>query len=125
MEFRILGTLEAEANGRRLALGGPSEQKVLAVLLLAANRVVSLASMVDTLWEDDPPATAAKQAFLLLGALPARQVSGEAIAAVSGQPAGQDRVAAGGTDGVRPDPGPGAGPLRHARSGPALCGPPG
>ena len=62
MEFRILGTLEAEANGQRLALGGPSEQKVLAVLLLAANRVVSLASIVDTLWEDDPPATAAKQA---------------------------------------------------------------
>ncbi len=49
-------------GGQRLALGGPSEQKVLAVLLLAANRVVSLASIVDTLWEDDPPATAAKQA---------------------------------------------------------------
>ncbi len=31
----------------------------------------------------------AGQAFLLLGALPAREVSGEAITAASGQPAGQ------------------------------------
>src|SRR5262249_54033225 len=34
MEFRILGNLEAEAGGTRLALGGWSERKVLAVLLL-------------------------------------------------------------------------------------------
>jgi DNA-binding SARP family transcriptional activator/Tfp pilus assembly protein PilF len=62
MEFRILGTLEVRVGGERLAIGGPSEQKILAVLLLAANRVVPLAGIVDALWEDDPPATAPKQA---------------------------------------------------------------
>ena len=62
MEFRILGSLEVEVAGKLVPLGGPREQKVLAVLLLEANRVVSLASIIDALWEDDPPATAAKQA---------------------------------------------------------------
>ena len=62
MEFRILGTLEVRAGGERVMIGGPSEQKTLAVLLLAVNRVVSLASIVDALWESDLPATAPKQA---------------------------------------------------------------
>jgi len=61
MQFRILGALEGEAGGRKLALGGPCEQKLLAVLLLDAGRVVPLARLVDALW-DDPPGTAAKQA---------------------------------------------------------------
>ena len=68
MEFRILGSLEAEAaTGERLALGGPSEQKVLAVLLLDAGHVVPLARLVDALWDDDPPATAVKQAQNAVG----------------------------------------------------------
>ena len=62
MEFRILGSLEAEAGGVRLPLSGPAERKVLAVLLLDAGRVVPVSRLVDALWEDDPPGTAAKQA---------------------------------------------------------------
>jgi DNA-binding SARP family transcriptional activator len=62
MEFRILGSLEAAVGGRRLALGSPSEQKVLAILLLAADRLVSVPILVDALWDGGPPATAAKQA---------------------------------------------------------------
>lgn len=61
MRFLILGCLEAEAGGRRLPLGGLSEQKVLVVLLLDANRTVAVSRLVDALW-DDPPVTAAKQA---------------------------------------------------------------
>src|SRR5216683_2979012 len=62
VQFRMLGNLEAEAGGRRLPLGGPCEQKVLAVLLLDANRVVPVTRLVDALWGDDPSATAVKQA---------------------------------------------------------------
>src|ERR1700726_1288913 len=61
MEFRILGDLEAEAGGSRLALGLPYDQKALGYLLLNAGRVVPLPRLVDALWEDGPPATAAKQ----------------------------------------------------------------
>jgi DNA-binding SARP family transcriptional activator len=68
MEFRILGSLEAEAGGKRLALGGPRERKVLAVLLLDAGRVVPVTHLVEALW-DDPPATAGKQVSNAVGLL--------------------------------------------------------
>jgi DNA-binding SARP family transcriptional activator len=44
-----------------LRLGGPCEQRLLAALLLEANRVVSLARLAEVIWGDDPPATATKQ----------------------------------------------------------------
>jgi DNA-binding winged helix-turn-helix (wHTH) protein len=70
MKFRILGSLEAEAaTGERLVLGGPSEQKVLAVLLLNAGHVVPVTRLVDALWDGDPPATASKQAQNTVGRL--------------------------------------------------------
>lgn len=61
MEFRVLGALEAWSGQTRLALGGPREQKVLALLLLEANRTVSVSLLVDALWDEAPPATAEKQ----------------------------------------------------------------
>ncbi|HEV2374138.1 MAG TPA: BTAD domain-containing putative transcriptional regulator [Streptosporangiaceae bacterium] len=61
MEFRILGNLEVHADGCRLAVGGPREQKVLATLLLNAGRLVPLPRLVDMVWEADPPVSAAKQ----------------------------------------------------------------
>lgn len=62
MRYGILGSLEAEADGRRLPAGTPAEQKVLAVLLLNANHVVPVSRLVDALWDGEPPPTAAKQA---------------------------------------------------------------
>lgn len=60
MEFRILGSLEAESGGRRVPLGWPGERRVLAALLLDAGRIVPVRQLVDAAW-DDPPATAGKQ----------------------------------------------------------------
>ena len=37
MEFRLLGPVEANVDGRALALGGPSQRALLAILLLNAN----------------------------------------------------------------------------------------
>ena len=62
LEFRILGNLEASVRGIRLTLGGLREEKVLAILLLNAGRMVPLNRLVDALWDDNPPATARKQA---------------------------------------------------------------
>ncbi len=58
MEIRILGPLEAESEGRAVPLGGPGERKVLALLALYANRVVSTDRLIDELWGDEPPQTA-------------------------------------------------------------------
>ena len=60
MEFRILGTLEVVADGLSLQLGGRRQRAVLAVLLLHANRAVSVDSVVEALWGETPPTTAAK-----------------------------------------------------------------
>lgn len=69
MKFRILGGVEAEANGRRLALRGATERKVLAILLLDADHMVPVTRLIDALWEDDPPVTAVKQAQNAVGRL--------------------------------------------------------
>ena len=58
VEFRILGPLEAQANGHRLQLGGRKQRALLAVLLLNANQVVSRDRLVDALWGERPPQTA-------------------------------------------------------------------
>jgi DNA-binding SARP family transcriptional activator/class 3 adenylate cyclase/tetratricopeptide (TPR) repeat protein len=60
VEFRILGPLEIlDDQGQRLALGGPKQRALLAVLLLHAGQVVAVERLVDELWGEDPPDTAA------------------------------------------------------------------
>ena len=60
MEFRLLGPLEVIEGERSLALGGVKPRSLLALLLLHANEVVSADRLIDQLWGDEPPATAAK-----------------------------------------------------------------
>ena len=60
MEFRLLGPLEVSERGRSIALGGPKQRSVLALLLLHANEPVSTDRIGAALWGDDRPATAAK-----------------------------------------------------------------
>jgi DNA-binding SARP family transcriptional activator len=57
MEFRLLGPLEVRDRGRPLALGGPKQRGVLAMLLLRPNEVVSTDRVIDELWGDRPPKT--------------------------------------------------------------------
>lgn len=60
MEFRILGPLEVVDDGRMLRLGSGRQLAVVAVLLLHANEAVSVDRLVDELWGDSAPPTAAK-----------------------------------------------------------------
>jgi ABC-type transport system substrate-binding protein/DNA-binding SARP family transcriptional activator/streptogramin lyase len=60
VEYRVLGPLEVVEAGRRLPLGGGRQRAVLAVLLLHRRQVVSLDRLVESLWGDEPPLTAAK-----------------------------------------------------------------
>ncbi len=59
MEFRILGPVEVRDDGRVIRLGGGKQRAVLALLLLNANRVVASERMIELLWGERPPATAA------------------------------------------------------------------
>ena len=58
-EFRVLGPLEALADGAPLKLGGSRPRAVLAVLLLQSGQVVSTSRLIDEVWAEDPPDTAA------------------------------------------------------------------
>ena len=58
MDFRILGPLEVEDDGRVLRLGGAKQRALLAVLLLHANEAVSRDRLIDELWGESPPEAA-------------------------------------------------------------------
>jgi len=55
IDFRVLGPLEVETGGRMLDLGGPRLRALLALLVAAAGREVSVPALVAALWEDNAP----------------------------------------------------------------------
>ncbi len=60
LEYRLLGPLEV-AGDRVVQLGGPKQRATLALLLLNANRVVSVDRIADDLYAGAAPVTALKQ----------------------------------------------------------------
>jgi DNA-binding SARP family transcriptional activator len=60
VEFRILGPLEVREGDRVLPLGAGQQRALLAILLLRANEAVSRDQLIDELWGEAPPSTAAK-----------------------------------------------------------------
>lgn len=60
-EFRValLGPVRAWFGEREVALGSSRPRAVFAILATSRNSVVSRAELIDSIWGDDPPATAA------------------------------------------------------------------
>ncbi|MET9954028.1 transcriptional regulator [Streptomyces sp. NPDC006339] len=58
MEFRLLGTVSIAAEAGELPLGPAKRRSVLAALLLRANAVVPVDRLIDTVWDEAPPARA-------------------------------------------------------------------
>ncbi|MFI9627249.1 winged helix-turn-helix domain-containing protein [Streptomyces sp. NPDC052042] len=67
--FKMLGPLEVQANGVPLRIRGRRQTIVLAVLLLSADRTVSVDTLVDAVWPDSPPATARNQIAICVATL--------------------------------------------------------
>ena len=61
LEFRILGPLEVVGDDGPISLGGPKQRATLAILLLDANRVVSVDRLADDLYSGAAPVTAVTQ----------------------------------------------------------------
>jgi DNA-binding SARP family transcriptional activator len=57
--FRLLGPLEVTCDGAPLELGGPKQRALLTLLLLDAGRAVSTDRLIEALWGERPPRTAA------------------------------------------------------------------
>jgi predicted ATPase len=60
IDIRLLGPVEARANGSVLPLGGPRQRALLALLLLEPGRAVSADRLSEELWQGAPPPAAAK-----------------------------------------------------------------
>jgi WD40 repeat protein/DNA-binding SARP family transcriptional activator len=52
LEFRLLGPLTVTVDGVPIAVGGPKQRALLALLLLSANRVVPRERLIDELFAD-------------------------------------------------------------------------
>src|ERR1700761_313389 len=55
MKFSVLGPVEADANGQRVAVGGGRQRALLALLLIHAGQVVSRDRLIEDLWAGSPP----------------------------------------------------------------------
>ena len=60
MQIRLLGHVDASVDDRPLELGGAKQRAVLAMLALEANRLVSADRLIEGLWGEQPPPSAAK-----------------------------------------------------------------
>jgi predicted ATPase/DNA-binding SARP family transcriptional activator/Tfp pilus assembly protein PilF len=69
VEFRLLGPLEIEENGGVVAVGGRRQRALLTLLLLHPNTVVARERLIDALWGEDPPETAANALQVAVHAL--------------------------------------------------------
>ena len=59
VEYRLLGPLEVLVDGRSAWLGAPRHRGMLVLLLAQANAVVPAQRMIDEIWGEEPPASAA------------------------------------------------------------------
>ncbi|GAA2213864.1 BTAD domain-containing putative transcriptional regulator [Nonomuraea monospora] len=69
MWFAVLGPLRVLREGREVALGGPQQRALLALLLAAGGRPVGLDDLVDGLWGQEPPDTALNVLYRNVGTL--------------------------------------------------------
>ncbi|HJU52568.1 MAG TPA: BMP family ABC transporter substrate-binding protein [Acidimicrobiia bacterium] len=69
MNFRILGTLRAEVDGKPVDLGPPKQRALMALLLLHGNQVVATDRLVDLIWGEVAPRTAAHSVQIYVSAL--------------------------------------------------------
>src|ERR1700722_9032206 len=60
MRFETLGPLSLSNNGEAVPLGGRKQRTLLAVLVLQRNEVVTRDHLVDALWGQRPPRSAAE-----------------------------------------------------------------
>ena len=60
MDFHVLGPLRASRDGVDLEVRGAKERTLLAHLVAYAGQVVPSAALIESLWGEDPPRSAAK-----------------------------------------------------------------
>src|ERR1700759_4984944 len=119
MEFRLLGPIELWSAGRRQDLGRARARSILAMLLLSPRAVVPVETLIDRLWDAEPPAKARESLSVYVARLRAslRQAVGDdlrLLGRAQGRPA-RVRPETGRRPSVPPAPPPGRPPARQRR----------
>lgn len=83
-QFKILGSFEAWAGGRRLHVGGKQSVRALTVLLAEADRVVPLSRLIAATWDGEAPATAGHQIRKIVADLRRRLPDGAQLIVTDG-----------------------------------------
>ena len=76
MEYRILGPVEVVSEDGPLPVRAGNQRALLGLLLLRANRVVSVERLIEDLWGEDAPDTAVHMLHVYMSRL--RKVLGSA-----------------------------------------------
>ncbi|MFH0246534.1 BTAD domain-containing putative transcriptional regulator [Streptomyces sp. HK10] len=87
MDIEVLGALSVREHGISITPTAPKPRQVLALLALHADQVVQVSTLMDELWEDEPPRSA--RTTLQTYVLRLRELIGDALAE-----AGEERVTA-------------------------------
>ncbi|MEU4160523.1 tetratricopeptide repeat protein [Actinoplanes sp. NPDC026670] len=58
LRIQVLGPMRAWHDDEPILLGPPAQRTVLGLLVLAGGQPVGLPALIDTIWGDDPPASA-------------------------------------------------------------------
>ncbi len=69
LSFNVLGPLTVTVGEAGVPLGGARQRTILALLLVSPGRVVPVDTMVDTVWNRNPPPTARTQVAICVAAL--------------------------------------------------------
>ena len=101
-EVRLLGSVEALVDGHPLALGGSKQRSLVALLALNANTTLGADELIDAIWGDDPPQSAAKNVQRNVSQLRKALGSDDAGARILTRGRGYElRVAEGAVDALR------------------------
>ncbi len=81
MEFRVLGPTELWSAGQHCDLGPARERGVLAILLLTPRTIVPAETLIDRLWDAEPPPKARESLSVYVTRLRAslRQAVGDSV----------------------------------------------
>jgi DNA-binding SARP family transcriptional activator len=89
--FGVLGSLETRTDAGPLTVAGPRRRSLLALLVVNANRVITVNRAIDGLWGDQAPASARAQVQALIHAL-RQHLSATAETSIETRPEGYTLV---------------------------------
>jgi DNA-binding SARP family transcriptional activator len=69
LRFSLFGTIRAWRGEVELNVGPPQQRAILALLLVRANRLVSVGDMIELVWGQDPPGSAVNAIHKYIGCI--------------------------------------------------------